>query len=245
MLLPASQAAAAPNSMPAADRRAASRQDHPEDVGALRPQREAYADFLGAAGYGEGEQAVNADGSEQECDQGEGGERAHLHGARFGFGFDDIAEHTHVGDRQVGVGAGDDAGARQAQSPPRGVEMRRTRSFGTYQMMLSSGTWLVGDVDLRFAFSFRAAGADFAHHAHDGAVGQGEFEVTPQRIFARPVAAREGLADHGGERRFASIGFADIAAQAQRNAERGEVIGRDVAQHGVLSSALRVARRGS
>ena len=47
----------------------------------------------------------------------------------------------------------------------------------------------------------------------------------PQWVFARPVAAREGFADHGGEGRFASVGFADIAAQAQGDAECGEVSG--------------------
>ena len=31
-----------------------------------------------------------------------------------------------------------------------------------YPMMLLSGDLPVGDVDLRFAFAFRAAGADFA-----------------------------------------------------------------------------------
>ena len=78
-------------------------QNHADDVAALRAEREAHADFLGAAGYGEREQAVNPDGGEQEGDSGEGAERAGLYGARLGFGFDDIGEHAHVGDGQLGI----------------------------------------------------------------------------------------------------------------------------------------------
>ena len=157
MLLPASQAAAAPNRMPAAERRAASREDHAEDVAALRSEREAHADFLGAAGHGEGEQAVNADGGEQEGDGGEGGERAHLYGARFGFGFDDIAEHAHVGDGQLGIGGGDDAAQRGNDGSGRGGSAQN-EVLGHVPDDVAIGDLLIRDVDLRLAFAFRVRG---------------------------------------------------------------------------------------
>ena len=72
MLPAASHAAAAPTRMPAVHRAGRIAENHTEDIAALRTEGEADADFLGAAGYGEREQAVNADGGEQECNGGEG-----------------------------------------------------------------------------------------------------------------------------------------------------------------------------
>ena len=154
--------------MPAAERRAASRTDHAEDVGTLRAEGEAHADFLGAAGYGEREQAMYADGGEQEGDGGEGGERVHLQASGFGFGGDYVAQHTHVGDRQLGIGAGDDA----AQGGNEGRGWYGSAQDEIFRQVVNDVAIVdlaIGNVDLRFAFTLQAASADVADHADDGA----------------------------------------------------------------------------
>ena len=135
---------------------------------------------------------MNADGGQQEGDQGEGGQRADLYGARFGFGFHHIAEHAHVADGQLGIGGGDDA----AQCGHQGRRRRggaQDEILGNVPDDVAVGDLPIGNVDLRFALALQAARADFTGHADDGAVGQGEFEVTAERILAGPVAPREGL----------------------------------------------------
>ena len=62
----------------------------------------------------------------------------------------------------------------------------------------------------------------------------------PIGILVRPVARDERLAHHRDERAIARIGFADVAPALDRDAQRGEVAGRHVAQG---SDVLAVARR--
>ena len=96
------------------------------------------------------------------------------------------------GDGQLGIGGSDDAAQRGNDGSRRGGSAQN-EVLGYVPDDVAVGDLLIRDVDLGLAFAFRSAGADVADHADDGAVGQGEFEVTPERIFARPVAPGEGL----------------------------------------------------
>ena len=133
--------------------------------------------------------------------------RADLYGARFGLGLHYFAEHPHVGDGQLGIGGGDDPAQGGNDGARRGGSAQ-DEVLGDVPDDVAVGHLPVRDVDLRFAFALRAAGADVADHADDGAIGEGEFEVAAERIFARPVAACEGSADDGGEGRLAGVGVA-------------------------------------
>ena len=84
----------------------------------------------------------------------------------------------------------------------------------------------VGQIDLRLAGFLQAAHADIAHHADHRAVVKRELEVAAQRILVRPVAADEGLAHHRHERPIDGVGFADVAAPPQRDAQRRKESGR-------------------
>ena len=160
---------------------------------------------------------MNANGGEQEGDGGEDGERAYLYGARFRFGLDYLAEHADVADGLLRVGGRDDAA--------KGGEQRAGWCVGAQDEILRGvpddaaiGDLLVGEVDLRFADALRAAPADVAHYADDGAVKEGELEVPAEGVVARPVALRERFTDYGGEGSLAGVCFAQIAAQAPDNA---------------------------
>ncbi len=163
-----------------------------DDVDTPGAERDSDPDLLGAARYGERQQAVNPDRGEKERNRAERTEYSQLQAARFGLVLNDISKRLHFrnGLRAIGF---------PNYPPQRGNERNRiTRGSKRQVFRRIPGCNVVGllprHVNLGLAASLQTANVNVAHHADHNSIVVADIDVAAKRILIRPVASYKRLA---------------------------------------------------
>jgi len=164
---------------------------------------------------------VDADGGEQEGDQGEPGKHPDLHRSRGSFGVDDVGHPPDVRDGLERIDAADDLADRRDE-----LFGRRRRTNHEILRRIERHPAVVnlpiGQVHLRLAVALETAHAHVANHADDRSLLEGNLEPAAERILPWPVARGERFADHRDGLRGESVGVEDVTSGTHRDAKAGK-----------------------
>ena len=156
--------------------------DHRENRARRGAKRDAHADLLRALRDRERQQAVNADGREQEREHGKRRDHAELHAARRRLERDDLIHRPHVGDRLLRIDAANDLADRCGERRWIAAGYVHGEIVREVPDQRSVADLPVGRIHLRLARPLESADFHIPDDTDDDALGERERERVSNRI---------------------------------------------------------------